>query len=119
MEHRYVFEDLLLAQKHSYSNRVEILESFVCGCFHCGKTFTHTEITTYLYGDTAVCPECNMDSVIGDASGFPIEHGLLYNMRRYWFDGKPFLADLGGEQHLILPGAAADYIKRARYSSNW
>ena len=36
---------------------------------------------------TALCPECGIDSVIGDRSGFPItQPTFLADMHRHWFD---------------------------------
>ena len=34
---------------------------------------------------TAVCPNCTVDSVIGDASGYPITKELLDDMNKKWF----------------------------------
>jgi acetone carboxylase gamma subunit len=37
-------------------------------------------------GMCALCPRCEIDSVLGDASGYPITHDFLSKMRHYWFD---------------------------------
>lgn len=37
-------------------------------------------------GQTAMCPYCGIDSVIGSASGFPITPEFLMRMRAYWFN---------------------------------
>jgi len=37
------------------------------------------------YTGTAVCPHCRIDSVIGDASGYPITVDFLKKMKEYWF----------------------------------
>ncbi len=34
---------------------------------------------------TAECPFCHTDSVIGDASGFPITKDFLKKMKKRWF----------------------------------
>jgi hypothetical protein len=34
---------------------------------------------------TALCPECEIDSVIGSASGFPITKEFLELMHAHWF----------------------------------
>ncbi len=36
-------------------------------------------------GQTALCPRCAIDSVIGSASGYPITVDFLRAMRRHWF----------------------------------
>jgi hypothetical protein len=35
--------------------------------------------------DTALCPKCGIDSVIGSVSGYPIERGFLKKMHDHWF----------------------------------
>jgi hypothetical protein len=35
--------------------------------------------------DTAVCPYCGIDSVIGESSGFPITRRFLKGMHNEWF----------------------------------
>lgn len=73
---------------HSVYNRVEIMESEKCGCFYCLSTFPPSEIEEWadIGDDTAICPKCSVDSVIGDASGYPIETEFLKEMHDYWFD---------------------------------
>lgn len=78
--------DIIEARKHSRNNREEITHSHTCGCFHCRKRFNPAEITDWIEGEkTAVCPVCGVDSIIGDAAGFPITVGLLKTMKAYWF----------------------------------
>jgi hypothetical protein len=36
-------------------------------------------------GQTAICPRCGIDSVIGDASGYPVTVEFLSQMHRVWF----------------------------------
>ena len=71
----------------SFRNKEQIEKSEKCGCFFCGKIFSPTEITSYISTDepTAECPYCYTDSVIGDASGFPITPQFLRNMKKRWF----------------------------------
>jgi hypothetical protein len=49
--------------------------------------FPPTEIKEWCDdGNTAICPRCGIDSVIGDASGFPITSpDFLARMNHYWF----------------------------------
>jgi hypothetical protein len=45
------------------------------------------EITDWIDdGTTAMCPKCDVDSVIGSAAGFPIERKFLSSMHSFWFD---------------------------------
>ncbi len=78
----------VLAHKHSSYHRVELKNSEVCGCFYCLHIFKPTEIKWYCWTDkwdgtnqTALCPKCGIDSVIGSASGYPITHEFLQSMK--------------------------------------
>ena len=35
--------------------------------------------------DTALCPKCGVDAVIGESSGYPITKEFLKEMNEYWF----------------------------------
>ncbi len=83
-------ERILLAHRHSSYHRDELERSAVCGCFDCLEIFDVTEIEYWVdqvdhEGQTALCPRCSVDAVIGSASGFPIEREFLEEMQRYWF----------------------------------
>lgn len=87
--------DHIAAHKHSSSHRPEIESSALCGCFHCCRTFRPADIVDWLTedggyagrnkGETAFCPRCGIDAVIGSASGFPITSEFLTTMRAHWF----------------------------------
>lgn len=69
------------AHKHSIFNREELQRSSLCGCFYCFATFSPAEVSEWIdEGQTAVCPKCPIDSVIGSASGFPITQDFLHCM---------------------------------------
>jgi hypothetical protein len=71
---------------HSSKHREEILSSEACGCFYCGETFLSAEIEEWVDDEqTALCPRCGIDSVIGSVSGFPMTKEFLAEMNRYWF----------------------------------
>lgn len=79
-----------LAHKHSSYHRAELKKSELCGCFYCLHCFQSTEIHSWLdkwdgVDQTALCPKCGIDSVIGSASGYPIEQEFLETMKAYWF----------------------------------
>ena len=74
------------ANAHSMDNRTEIEASSVCGCFYCRRTFPPSAIEEWVDdGQTALCPKCGIDSVLGDKSGLPIRPKFLSEMHRYWF----------------------------------
>ena len=82
------------AHSHSSHHRADILASEQCGCFYCGAIFPPSRIDVWAHeppppdegeGQTAMCPECGIDSVLGDRSGFPITPEFLKRMNVYWF----------------------------------
>jgi hypothetical protein len=78
--------DLTSAYQHSIRHRVEVLRSDVCGCFHCLSVFETSTIKNWIdTGQTAMCPRCGIDAVIGSASGFDLSDDLLGAMRARWF----------------------------------
>jgi hypothetical protein len=80
------------AHKRSIYNEGEIKQSVLCGCFYCLETFKSIEIIEWIdkesaKGKTAQCPNCGIDSVIGDKSGFPVmDKNFLIAMYGRWFN---------------------------------
>jgi hypothetical protein len=73
------------ARTHSRHNRAEVEQSTKCGCFFCRAVFDPKAIYTYSEGDTAMCPNCGMDSVIGDKAGYELSEEFLVAMFRRWY----------------------------------
>ena len=76
------------AQSHARDNRSELKKSTICGCFYCLATFQPIQVERWLNEGTgtAICPECQIDSVIGSASGLPVENAeFLQAMQSRWF----------------------------------
>lgn len=61
-----MFETLSKIHARSYNNKKEISLSHKAACFHCLKRFDATEIVSFKNDNTAICPRCNKDTVIGD-----------------------------------------------------
>lgn len=79
------------AAKHSSSNRLEIEASSLCGCYCCESTYSASEVTEWTPKrgrllESAICPKCGTDSVIGDASGVAINADMLKSMRNHYFN---------------------------------
>jgi hypothetical protein len=75
------------AHTHAARHRNEIEKSERCGCFYCLQTFAPGEIRDWIGKDnTALCPRCGIDSVIGSASGFSLSEKFLRRMHSYWFE---------------------------------
>ena len=72
-------KNLLYALHHStYRNEQQIKNSKDCGCFHCKTIFKPEDVTDWCDDDgkgdrTGRCPNCRMDSVLGDNSGVDIK----------------------------------------------
>ena len=73
------------AHKSSSKNREKLIQDKKCGCFYCLNIFSPTEIKNWLGKETAVCPHCGIDAVIGEGSGYPITKQFLEKMKQYWF----------------------------------
>jgi hypothetical protein len=77
---------LIAAHSHCSNHRAEVLHSDRCGCFYCGEIYPPSEIRDWIDRDeTALCPHCHIDSVIGSASGYPLTPEFLRAMEARWF----------------------------------
>ncbi len=82
--------DHIAAHRCASRHRSEIEKSALCGCFYCGETFENNRIQQWTdAGQTALCPHCGIDAVIGNASGYPLTPQFLGEMKRYWFGKEP------------------------------
>ena len=78
--------DLIHAHEHSKNNRQKLANARVCGCFFCLRIYDPKEIPWIDDADdTAICPYCGIDAVIGESADLPITKQLLKSMREYWF----------------------------------
>jgi len=78
--------DHVIAHDHSSNHRAEIEKSEACGCFYRMAIFPPADIIEWIdQGQCALCPKCEIDSVIGSASGFPIAKDFLERMHAHWF----------------------------------
>ena len=74
------------AHKHSSRHRAEIEASARCGCFFCFRSFASAEIKSWIDANqTALCPCCGVDSVIGSASQHRIDDMFLRGMHAHFF----------------------------------
>ncbi len=58
--------------------------------FYCTATFLPADVREWTdgsegVGQTALCPRCGIDSVIGSASGYPLTAEFLAAMKAHWF----------------------------------
>ncbi len=79
-------EPHIAAHAFTSHNRTSLMQSDRCGCFHCLAEFSTDEIIEWIDdGDTALCPKCGIDAVIGSGSGYPISPEFLGDMQKHWF----------------------------------
>jgi hypothetical protein len=102
---KYSMEQIINPHKLSFANKKFIQKSEVCGCFRCGSIFPPNQIIDWACesnerGETAFCPHCCIDSVIGDFN-CRIDKQFLLEMKTFWFDG-------GTNAHIIFPKAYVD-----------
>jgi hypothetical protein len=80
-------EQLKAAHDHSSNHRQVVEKSRVCGCFYCQETFAPETIKEWIDGgETALCPHCGIDAVIGDASEVELSAEFLEAMHYMWFE---------------------------------
>ena len=99
-------KELEEARTHSEDNELEILSSTECGCFFCRSHFPARAVSDWDYEGHhahAICPECGMASVIGDASGYPITKEFLKEMN---------IAFYGPDYIRLHPEASRVYLDR-------
>jgi len=79
--------DYIEAHKFSSNQKAQILKDQRCGCFYCLAIFRTSEIIEWIdsNSDTAICPYCGIDAVIGEGSGYPLTEEFLKKMKKYWF----------------------------------
>jgi hypothetical protein len=78
-------ENIRNAHKFCNDNKLKLQNDNICGCFYCLNIFNPNEIEIWIFEETAICPYCGIDSVIGESSGFPITIAFLKQMNKYWF----------------------------------
>ena len=90
--------ELLAAYRYTTNNYAQIEASTTCGCCHCVQIFKPADIVGWtgltveniedpkaIAAQTAMCPHCGSDAVLGDGCGFPINANFLARMNEAWF----------------------------------
>lgn len=77
--------------KHTQENDAEILRSNQCSCLFCRHTFDARKVSEWIdvpgHGMAAICPECGIDAVVGDASGYTFTKEELRTINKKVFGG--------------------------------
>lgn len=82
--------DLKRLHKLSMANKKILKENKQVGCFYCCKIFDSSKINEWIkdeFGETALCPYCNIDSVLvfSLSAAFLQKQHILRKMNEYWF----------------------------------
>jgi len=73
------------ASKYSIRNKDFIEKSDLCSCYYCFSTFKKEEIDNWAdSGQTAICPKCSVDSVLGDYT-IKFDKEFFEKLHEYWF----------------------------------
>lgn len=74
------------AHSHTIRNRSEIARSHICVCLCCKARFKAAEVTGYIdSGETALCPCCGCDAVVGDSSCADISPQAVEELNKKYF----------------------------------
>ena len=73
------------AHDHARHNKEELVASTRCGCFFCRAIFDPKVPLEFVESDTALCPSCGIDAVIGDKAGYELTEEFLLAMFKRWF----------------------------------
>jgi hypothetical protein len=90
--------ELLAAYRYTTNNWAQIAASKVCGCCNCVQIFPAEEVAAWtgldmgnmndpkaVESQTALCPRCGTEAVIGDGAGFAVNANFLARMNEAWF----------------------------------
>jgi hypothetical protein len=104
-ENTTTINDLPFVKAHKHTEyQQEILNSEKAGCFYCLEIYSPDEINDWHgekckeYEPLAQCPKCGIDSVIGSASGYPMETTFLSVMRDFWFSPSEWSKTMGSTE---------------------
>lgn len=83
----YAQNYLKMLHRQSIGNKVRLADAKDCGCYFC---FSHFAVAEVEYWDdeddqTAVCPHCGIDSVIGEYEEQRVPDDLLKAMKERYF----------------------------------
>ena len=71
---------------YSSQHRALLQQSECCGCFCCLETFAYSEIEDWCDDEqTAMCPHCGIDAVLGSAAVEEFSPELLQAMQAVYF----------------------------------
>lgn len=109
------YDQEILLNKQTGFNRSLLSERAECGCFHCGRRFPTSLVTTWMHEsgeeDTGCCPYCGSDTLIVGSEELPLTTTLLTLLYQHWFpteceERKALATDIPPYRH------DEDYLRR-------
>lgn len=81
-------DDLIDAHSYTRENAYSLFLKQECVCIYCKKRFDSSQIIeqTILHGGSSLCPYCEIDSVIGEISGYDLNDKFIEVMYEYFFN---------------------------------
>lgn len=74
------------AIKYATSNKEALSNSTNAGCYYCLRIYPASEVAEFLeVEDTAICPYCDIDSVLPDNTPIELNKANLEELQEYWF----------------------------------
>jgi len=98
-------EDMRKAHKFANDNLWYLHEEQECVCIYCLSRFNSKDIEDYYMDDTACCPVCWVDGVIGEKSGYSFDDDEARMMHDFFFKNS------GGVSEHILDLELLDKFK--------
>ena len=85
------FADAYCLPPHAFHNRAEIEDSEWCGCLCCEQLYRPAEIERWrkdAIGETALCPRCGREAVVGSGAGFVLTPELVHRAHMVRFPSR-------------------------------
>jgi hypothetical protein len=74
------------AARRASLHRAELEAAGTCACYFCFKKFATGTIKTWVDGNqTALCPHCGLDAVLGGGDGLRIDDRFLRRLHQHYF----------------------------------
>lgn len=86
--YKYTEEDWEKVSDLDIHNKTLLSASKWAGCYYCLAAYPAANIQEFvdIEDDTALCPKCGIDAVVGDATGYPVtDKEFLRAMHHYGY----------------------------------
>ena len=78
---------IYIAPKLAMRNKVALIASDKAGCYKCLAIFKPDEVKEWTdQGETALCPQCGIDSVLVETPNLIITEDFLKSVKTFWLE---------------------------------